>query len=131
MGVIDRAIDFLYSLSKALVVASGMWVILEPPHEWIGTLSSAIMVVAAIVSIYAIWTKKYALEFVCLWFVCVGIGAYTGLVWTAFIVSSDVTFARAAVTTMLLIMLVARGLHLWRLVKQITQIERRIENHVD
>ncbi len=128
--MIDRTIDVMYSLNKALVVASGMWVILVPPHEWIGTLSSSIMVIAALLSIYAIWTRKHSLEFICLWFVCVGIGAYTGFVWAAFH-TGDVTFARAAITTMLLTMLVARGLHLWRLVKQITQIERRIENHVD
>jgi hypothetical protein len=128
--MIDRVIDTLYSMSKSLVIASGMWVIIEPPHEWIGTISSAVMVIAGLVSIYAIWARKPSLEFVALWFVCVGIGAYTGFVWAAFI-AGGVTFARAAVTTMLLIMLVARGLHLWRLVKQINLIERRIENHVE
>lgn len=128
--MIDRAIDSLYSLAKFMVVVAGLYIIVTPPYELIGTISSAIMVIAAMVAIYAIWSRKPSVEFVALWFVATGIATYTGFVWTAFILD-EASLARASVSTMALLLLAARGLHLWRLVKQISIIERRIEDHVD
>lgn len=123
--------DALYSLNKLLIVIAGVYIISTPPLNWIGTLSSSIMVVAALVSIYAIWARKPSIEFVSLWFVCVGLGAYAGLTWGVFDLG-DATLSRAIVATMPLILLVARGVHLWEVMnqlKELTVLERRIEDN--
>jgi hypothetical protein len=126
--MIDKVIDVFYSGAKMLVVIAGLNIIFTPPFFWVGTISAAVMVIAALVSIYAIWTFNPAVEFVALWFVWSGIGAYTGFVMTSYFTGGDASLTRVAVCGMALFLLAARGLHLWRLTKQVNNIERRFNN---
>lgn len=118
----DTIDKLLYSFLKVLVLFAGGYIVFYPPYTFIGTASSAIMMVAALVSIYAIWTDKPDIEFVSLWFVICGVAAYAGFVWIA-----QDTFLRSLVAAMLLVMLIARGRLLWRMAKQHYALERLLK----
>lgn len=126
--MIDTLLKLLYSLTKAFVVVAGVYVVTQPPYNWLGTTSNSIMVVAALISIYAIWTNRVQLEYVAIWFIGVGLGAYVGFSWVA-VMFDGAPLARAAVASMALTLLAARGLSLWRLVLQINTIEKRREDN--
>jgi hypothetical protein len=130
MGVMDDLIEFMlkymdfllkcvYSLNKLLVVIAGVYIVLMPPFTIIGTASSSIMVLAAIVSVYSIWALKPEIEFVSVWFVICGLGVYTGFAWT------EGSILRGAVASMALALLTARGLQVGFLVAQINKVGRQ------
>lgn len=128
--MIDTLIKTLYVFNKMLVLVVGLWLILMPPNNWLSTSASVVMILAALGSIYGIWTDNADVEFVSLWFVCAGLGVYAGLVWVQFELG-DAPLTRAVVATMLLVMMIARGFHVYRLAKNINRLEGRISNHVD
>lgn len=126
--MIDTVIKSLYIVNKLFVVAAGLYIVIAPPFFWVGSISSVIMIIAAVVSIYAIIEDKVVLEFVALWFVLAGVGSYVGFVW-GFLDGSDGNVARASIASMTFVLLVARALTLWRDIKRMAELERRIEDH--
>lgn len=124
----DTVLKVLYILNKVFVVIAGTYITFRPPFTWIGSVSGAIMIVAGLICIYAIWSTKYAVEFVSLWFVSAGVAAYTGFMWQA-VGNGEDHLVRATVASMALVMLVARGIILWRLVYDLNKIERGLENN--
>lgn len=125
---IEHALNILYTLNKLLVVIAGTYVVFWPPFTWVGTVSSAIMLVAGLVSIWAIWAKAYVVESVALWFVATGIAAFAGFQLEG-LFEGDRTVAQASVAFMALILLAARGLSLYRLTQQMKNVERLIEEN--
>jgi len=123
----DIILKLLYSVNKLFVIIAGVYIVFWPPFSWVGTVSSAIMAAAGAVSIYAIWTHKYALEFISLWFVCAGVASYAGFMWQS-IGDGESTLARAAIASMALVMLIARGVTLWRLVSDLDKFEGQLNN---
>ena len=126
--MIEWLIKAMYSLNSFIVIGAGVIVITRTGAGWIATLSSSIMVLAAMVSLYALWNALVRLEFIATWFIGVGLGAYVGFAWLA-VYAGESSFTRGAVSSMALTLLVAKGLSLWRLVLQINTIEQRIENN--
>ena len=126
--MIDTIIKGLYVFNKFLVVAAGVYIMLAPPFTWVGSLSSGSMIIAAIVSIYAIIRNRIRMEFVSLWFVLAGIGSYVGFVW-GFVDGGDGNVTRASVASMAFVLLIARALTIWRDIKRMAELERRIEDH--
>lgn len=102
-----------YTINKLLVFIAGAYIVFWPPFTLTGTLSSIVMMIAAAISVYAIWSNKPDVEFVSLWFVICGIGTYAGYTYI-----SGEFFVRSIIASMLLVMLIARGSMLWRLIRQ-------------
>lgn len=125
---IEHALNILYTINKLFVVIAGAYVVFWPPFTWVGTISSAIMLIAGLVSIWAIWAKAYAIEFVALWFVATGIAAFAGFQLVG-LFGGERTVAQACVAFMALTLLGARGLSLYRLTKQMKNVERLIEEN--
>lgn len=86
------------------------------------------MIIAAVVSIYAIIRNRIQMEFVSLWFVLAGIGMYVGFAW-GFVDEGNGNVTRASVASMAFVLLVARALTIWRDLKRMVELERRIEDH--
>lgn len=121
--MIDNILKVIHTLVKTFAAAAGIYIVSQPPFTWIGTVSSAVMVIAALVCIYAIWARKFAVEFVALSFIMVGLGAYTGFAWT------EGNVLRGSVATMAGLLITARGIQLGYLVYLIGKAERRLEGH--
>lgn len=127
-ATLDHAMNILYTINKLLVVIAGAYVVFWPPFTWVGTVSSAIMLIAAMVSIWAIWKHRYAVEFVSLWFVATGIAGFAGFQLVG-LFEGERTIAQTCVAFMALALLAARGLSLYRLTRQINTVERLIEDN--
>ena len=115
----DFILKCLYSVNKFLVVLAGLYIVLQPPFTWSGTVSSGIMVLAGIVSIYSIWARKPEIEFISVWFVICGLGVYTGYAWV------EGNILRGSVASMALVLLTARGLQVGYLVAQMNKVGRQ------
>ena len=121
--MIDILLKGLYTLDKLFVLAIGIYIVFWPPFYLVGTVSSSIMSVAAVVSIWAIWANRHDVEFVALSFVCVGVAAYAGFSITA-AWEGDESITRSGIACMTLTLLAARAVQLWYNMRLKAALER-------
>ncbi len=125
---VEHALNIVYTFNKLLVVIAGAYIVFWPPFTWVGTVSSAIMLVAAMVSVWAIWKNEYVIELMSLGFVATGIAGFAGFQLLG-LFEGERTVAQACVAFMALSLLTGRALSLYRLTKQMKNVEGLIEQN--
>lgn len=120
---IEARIKTTYIINKLFVLMIGGYIAFYPPFTWVGTISSSIMMVAALISIWAIAVENYDAEYVALWFVNCGLGSYVGFQIINLSVGES-NVARAGVALMAFTLMVGRAQHISQLRQRLMDMER-------
>jgi hypothetical protein len=112
-----------YIINKLLVLLIGGYIAFYPPFTWVGTISSAIMMVAALIAVWAIAVENYDAEYVALWFVNCGLGSYVGFQLIN-LAAGESNVARVGVALMALTLMIGRGQHIGQLRRSLMDMER-------
>lgn len=120
---IEARIKTTYIINKLFVLMIGGYIAFYPPFTWVGTISSSIMMVAALISIWAIAVENYDAEYVALWFVNCGLGSYVGFQIINLSVGES-NVSRAGVALMAFTLMVGRAQHISQLRQRLMDMER-------
>lgn len=119
----EARIKTTYIINKIWVLLIGGYIAFYPPFTWVGTISSIIMMVAALISIWAIAVENYDAEFVALWFVNCGLGSYVGFQLIN-LAAGEGNIARLGVSLIALTLMIGRGQHIGLLRRSFMDMER-------